>query len=111
MSQIPFYSETASMRERRKNFRVEWNSPAQIYDGKGRFVTSCVVSNFSNSGAKIVGVEPNTIPDEFILRISPRSRPHECTVIWRSKDRLGVKFNGYAKVTNEPANRSGASAA
>ena len=27
---IPFYAETANMRERRKNFRVEWNSPALV---------------------------------------------------------------------------------
>ena len=30
------FSETASMRERRKNFRVEWNSAGKIYDRNGR---------------------------------------------------------------------------
>ena len=28
------------MRERRKNFRVEWKSPAKIYDRRGRFAGS-----------------------------------------------------------------------
>ena len=64
------------MRERRKNFRVEWNSPAKIYDCKGHFALPCIVSNFSNGGARIAGVEPGTVPDEFILRISPHSRAH-----------------------------------
>ena len=41
------------MRERRKSFRVEWNSAAKIYDLDGRFARPCVVSNFSNGGAKI----------------------------------------------------------
>jgi hypothetical protein len=49
------------MRERGQNFRVEWNSPAKIYDCNGRFARHCIVSNFSNGGAKIAGVEPATI--------------------------------------------------
>ena len=44
------------MRERRKNFRIEWKSSAKIYDRGGRFSRQCVVSNFSNGGAKIVGL-------------------------------------------------------
>ena len=58
MSGIPSYSETANMRERRKNFRVEWNSPGKIYHRSGRFAGLCTVSNFSNGGARITGVEP-----------------------------------------------------
>ena len=58
------------MRERRKNFRVEWNAPAKIYDRNSRFARRCIVSNFSNGGAKIAGVEPGTIPNEFILPLT-----------------------------------------
>jgi hypothetical protein len=90
------------MRERRKNFRVEWNSPAKIYDCNGHFVRLCIVSNFSNSGAKIAGVEPGTVPDEFILRISPHGRAHRCHVIWRSKDGLGV---GFLTIQGTPASQ------
>src|SRR5271156_3484951 len=97
------YLETACMRERRKNFRVEWNSQAKIYDRSGRFARRCVVSNFSNGGAKIAGLDPSTVPDEFLLRISPRGRPQECHVTWRSKDDLGVKFTGNAIEGNELA--------
>ena len=50
------------MRERRKNFRVEWNSAGKIYDRNGRFARHCMVSNFSNGGAKIVGLKPDTVP-------------------------------------------------
>jgi len=77
------------MRERRKNFRVEWNSAAKMYDRDGRFARLCIVSNFSNGGAKIIGLEPSTVPDEFILRISPRGRAQRCHVIRRSKEGLG----------------------
>jgi hypothetical protein len=91
------------MRERRKNFRVEWKSPANIYDRNGRFSRPCIVSNFSNGGAKIIGVEPSKVPNKFILQISPHSRPYQCYVIRRSKDSLGVKFTGHAKGISEAA--------
>ncbi len=91
------------MRERRKNFRVEWNSAAKIYDCDGQFAALCIVSNFSNGGARIIALEPETIPDEFILRISPRTRAQRCRVIRRSKDSLGVKFTDSAKSTGELA--------
>jgi len=79
-------------RDRRKNFRVEWNSAATIHDRRGRRVRPCVVANFSNGGAKIIGIRPDTVPDEFILRITPHSPPRKCHVIWRSADALGVEF-------------------
>ena len=90
------------MRERRKNFRVEWNSPGRIYHRSGRFAGLCTVSNFSNGGAKIVGLDPSTVPDEFILRLSPHGHAHRCHVAWRSKDGLGVEFIDSTKGTNEP---------
>jgi hypothetical protein len=100
---IPSYSETANMRERWKNFRVEWDSPGKIYHRSGRFAGLCTVSNFSNGGARITGVEPGTVPDKFILRIFPHGHAHECHVTWRSKEGLGVAFVGDAKGIREPA--------
>jgi hypothetical protein len=66
-------------RERPKSFRVEWHSPATIYDGK--LARPCIVSNFSNGGAKITGVMAATIPDQFALRITSHgSRIRKCRV-------------------------------
>jgi hypothetical protein len=86
--------------ERRKNFRVDWNAPATIYDLERRLARPCVLSNFSNTGARIAGVRSSTIPDEFILRIT-RGRTHKCHVLWRSDDALGVKFTGRMTKTEE----------
>jgi hypothetical protein len=80
------------MPERRKKFRVEWNSSAKIYDDDGRLTQRCVVRDFSNGGARIIGVESRAVPDEFIIRISPHGRIHHCRVIWRSTDGIGVEF-------------------
>jgi hypothetical protein len=55
--------------ERRKNFWVEWNSPATIYDSERNLARPCILS-FSNGGAQITGVRPSTIPDEFELLLA-----------------------------------------
>jgi hypothetical protein len=77
--------------ERRRNFRVEWNSPATIYDLERHLVRPCILTNFSNTGARITGVLASTIPDEFMLRISP-GRTRKCRVRWRLAFTLGVEF-------------------
>ena len=47
-----------------------------------------------------------TVPDEFILRISPDGRIHQCRVIWRSKDGIGVKFTHASERKLEPENKT-----
>ena len=94
-------------RERRKHFRVEWNSPATIYEG--RLARPCIVSNFSNGGAKIVGVKAITIPDEFALRITCHdSRIRMCRVLWRADDTLRVEFTDSVASAKKPAVRNSA---
>ena len=79
-------------RERRKSPRIEWNSAATFYDRHDRRRRPCIVDNFSNGGAKISGVRPDAVPDEFMLRITPHSPWRKCHVIWRSADALGAEF-------------------
>ena len=93
--------------ERRKNFRVEWNSPATIYDVERRLDRPCILNNFSNSGAKITGVRADTIPNEFLLSITA-SRTHKCRVLWRSNDSIGVEFFDGPTQANDPARKHGA---
>jgi len=80
--------------ERRKNLRVEWNSPARIYEIDARSSRPCIVSDISNLGAKITGVNPTTVPYEFMLRITPRGRSRKCRVLWRShsSETIGAVF-------------------
>ena len=76
--------------ERRKSFRIEWHAPATVHDESAY---PCVVSNFSNGGAKIIGVRTAMLPDEFALQLTPgHRRLRKCRVIWRSGDALGVQF-------------------
>ena len=92
------------LHERRKSFRVEWNSPATIHDGS--LDRPCILSNFSNTGAKITKVVPATIPDEFMLSITPRGRKRACRVRWRYGESIGIEFTDRGE---SPAEELGAS--
>jgi hypothetical protein len=79
-------------RERRKNFRLEWNSPALIcYDEVTR---SCTLADLSNGGARIIVVPAETVPDEFTLRL-PRGQGgiQQCRVLWRFGNTIGAAFD------------------
>ena len=78
------------LRERRQSSRVEWNEPATIHDGS--MARPCILANFSNSGAKLTKVVPATIPDEFLLSITPHGRKRKCRVRWRYGEAVGVQF-------------------
>jgi hypothetical protein len=43
------------------------------------------------------------VPDEFLLRITPHSRPHRCRVAWRSEESMGVAFTDTPDRAGEPA--------
>jgi hypothetical protein len=93
-------------RERRKNFRIEWNSPACLYDRNGRFGRACVVSNLSNGGARIIVAQPETVSDVCVLRITPHSPLRKCHVIWRTEQAIGVQFAETSRRTRSVMARS-----
>ena len=80
-------------RERRRTFRVEWNTAARIRYHGSRTTLPCVVHNLSNTGARITAPNVASMPDEFILLLSSRGdRMRDCRIIWRTKFELGVEF-------------------
>jgi hypothetical protein len=83
--------DTRPRRERRKNFRVEWNLPATIYDADRHLERPCILTNLSNGGANLAGIRASTIPDEFRLR-TPLGDRRPCRVVWRTENALGVRF-------------------
>jgi hypothetical protein len=103
MAHLSIWS-TRMRRERRKNFRVEWHSPATIYELDGEMPRPCILADFSNGGAKITGIVASTIPDEFMLRMGRgESRVHRCHVVWRTNDTVGVQFTDGAKPEGKPS--------
>ena len=75
-----------------------------ICDTEGGSERPCILSNFSNAGAKITGVRPATIPDEFLLRITPHGRIGKCRMLWRSSSAstLGAVFTDLFSSVEEP---------
>jgi hypothetical protein len=78
-------------KERRKNFRVEWNTGGKIVV-EGRTICSCIISNLSNGGAKISKVDSTDIPDQFVLSFVDPVAPRLCRVSWRRDNEIGVQF-------------------
>ena len=80
--------------ERRQHSRVEWIDSGTIDLGNGMPPRPCVVNNLSNGGAKLSGVNAETLPDEFTLCLTAaRTSARKCRVIWREKHELGVEFD------------------
>jgi hypothetical protein len=105
---MPNHLGTSRRRDRRKNFRVEWNLPATIYDVERHLERPCILVDVSNGGAKIAGIRAHTIPDEFRLR-TPLGERRSCRVVWRTEDTLGVQFtdctDGNDSASDQPAVR------
>src|SRR5271167_3651011 len=105
---MPSHLETSRRRDRRRNFRVEWNLLATIYDVGRHLERPCILVELSNGGARIAGVRAHTIPDEFRLR-TPLGDRRSCRVVWRTEDALGVQFtdsmDGSISSSDQPAFR------
>ena len=94
-------------RNRRKDFRVEWNSKALIFNDRGREARPCIVSNLSNAGAKILLPSAESLTTECKLRISECSPLRNCVGVWRTPEAVGVQFLD-VQATAEPAGRQDA---
>ena len=78
--------------ERRKNYRIQWHSLAMISACDGDWSSPCILSDFSNGGARISGSSVSHLPDQFLLRIARGVKARNCRVLWRTPDTLGVEF-------------------
>ena len=54
---------------------------------------TCTVRNVSATGASIEGENLDGIPDVFTLVLEMESTARPCSVVWRKKKRIGVRFS------------------
>ena len=52
----------------------------------------CTARNLSETGACLLVQSPIGIPDDFDLLLDRERAPRRCHVVWRSANRIGVKF-------------------
>ncbi|MGH6769058.1 MAG: PilZ domain-containing protein [Xanthobacteraceae bacterium] len=77
----------------RKHRRQPLHYPAWILLRPDHAPLQCMLSDVSNSGAKIAVSDDHELPEEFILILSPGGGTRRnCRVVWREGGRLGVEF-------------------
>jgi hypothetical protein len=61
----------------------------------GNMQRDCVLSDISDTGARIDVASPNELPDFFTLLLSGNGSPRrKCRVVWRQDKQVGVNFDG-----------------
>ena len=80
--------------EMRKKPRRPFHYNAQVWTDQTEPLLPCLISNVSESGARIAfegGVET---PDHFVLLLTATGRTRrQCEVVWRNGTTVGVKFS------------------
>jgi len=79
------------MAERRRLPRARTLKGGKIVYNKTSVVT-CTVRNLTDLGALLLVPRLTAVPDEFRLELERNNERHNCRVIWRKEDRLGVEF-------------------
>jgi methyl-accepting chemotaxis protein len=80
------------MDEKRQRTRTRmWKNAMLIseHDSEGRH---CVVSDITNSGARLHLADPNRLSSTFSLTFDNFRSERVCRVIWRAVDTVGVQF-------------------
>lgn len=82
------------VKERRGTQRRAINRVAQYHCGIGALPRSCMVTNISDTGARLYC--ETDVPDAFTLSLSLSGEDvnvrRECRVVWRLGGELGVEF-------------------
>src|SRR5579864_5524851 len=64
----------------------------------------CMISNVSQSGARIDVRDPSAIPDHFVLMLTSNGSARRfCRVMWREPNQIGVQFMRTLAEAAEPA--------
>ena len=79
------------MEERRSASRNRTLKSGKILVHAHTSLVDCTVRNLSPKGALLVVSSLAGIPESFELLLESKRR-HQCRVIWRGENRLGVEF-------------------
>jgi hypothetical protein len=59
----------------------------------------CIIRNMSEIGAALEVERPTGVPDNFTLLIKPEIIKRDCRAVWRSAERIGVRFTDVASLS------------
>ena len=80
------------MEERRKKARSRTLKSGKIVLNLHSSVVDCTVRNLTDHGALLLVQSLVGIPASFELVLEPNHVRHDCHVVWRGDNRLGVEF-------------------
>ena len=84
--------------EKRTFRRKSLKYPARLDARDGKPPRECMLSDVSESGARVVVKQPNEIPDRVTLLIGSEGvAPRDCKVVWRDGAALGLEFKKNSK--------------
>lgn len=79
--------------EKRSRPRRSLSYRARLVSTDGRQHFDCTFADISETGARLVVEDPDAIPDSVRLLLAQGRGIHRhCEVVWRAKDRIGVRF-------------------
>jgi hypothetical protein len=77
----------------RKRRRKTLQYPAWILTGPGDAPRKCMLSDISDTGARVTGLGEDDLPQEFVLLLAKDgSTRRRCRQVWRNDGRVGVEF-------------------
>jgi PilZ domain len=82
------------MSDKRRSKRKTISRHAKIQVVGGSLPRDCLITDMSAGGVRL-HVEGVDVPDQFVLLLSDgsgKSRPRDCSVVWRLGLELGAKF-------------------
>jgi hypothetical protein len=91
------------MEERRRVSRSRTLKSGKILVRPHTSLVDCTVRNLSSNGALLIVPTLAAIPDRFELILESKRTHHQCRVIWRGENRLGVEFASPISAGNSDA--------
>lgn len=80
-------------KDKRRSQRRPLRYPARIVSVDGRETITCVLTDVSQTGARVRIEDDGALPDDFILRLAEGNSPRRvCRLVWRAKSQAGVRF-------------------
>jgi hypothetical protein len=84
------------MKQRRRHERHSIDRVAKIQSASS-LPRDCLVTDISEGGARLYA-EGIVVPDQFVLLLTgSRTMRHECRVVWRLGNEIGVEFARLAR--------------
>lgn len=91
MSRDSEQTEIPRFKERRRWPRKQGLKSGRITYGRSGASMVCMVLDTSEGGARLIPADLHLCPNHFSLRIAGEPT-RRCTVVWRERKQMGVKF-------------------